>query len=359
MKNSLLVSLLLIYVLPVKGQITIDSSDFANAGETVVYSQASPLTPGIDLTQTGAAFTWDFSQLSPTSQTADTFITISSFGNVYSLFFINNSFNPYRSNMSARGTFPQIPGVSLTDIYNFYYKSNNDYRQTGVGATLNGAAVPVPYTDPDVIYAFPLDFNDSDSSVSNFGVSIPNLGSYTGTQTRVSITDGWGTVITPYGSFNCLRQVSTLTGHDSVYVDSLMFGAGFDRPLTREYKWIAEDQDGPVLQIVTQELLPGTEAISSIIYRDSVLVTSVTGLNHQTIRLSPNPVNDVLTLTQNTLPDPESVLKIFDSQGRQVYSGNAEKQKMEINCRDWPAGFYSVEISSNRALVTHKIFVIH
>ncbi|MEP7264897.1 MAG: hypothetical protein ABI772_10380, partial [Bacteroidota bacterium] len=143
MNKSVLSLLLLIICSKLSAQITIDSSDIAIAGDTVLYSEASPFTAGIDLSLTGANYQWDFSTLTPTVQSADTFLSVSGFGNLYSLFFVNIAFNPYRSSCAIRGTFPAVPGLTLSDEYNFFYKSAASYSQTGLGATLNGTDVPV------------------------------------------------------------------------------------------------------------------------------------------------------------------------------------------------------------------------
>ncbi len=344
--NKLLLTTLLLMAGSVKAQITVDSSDFATANETIIYSNASPLTSGIDLTQTGPNYTWNFSQLVPTTQGADTFVSVTSTGTIYSLFFINLAFNPYRSNIAIRGTFPAIPGVSLSDVYNFYFKSNTGYRQTGVGGTLNGQEVPVAYSDQDAVYLFPMNYGNQDTSLSNFSVSVPNLGSYVGTQTRINNVDGWGSLTTPYGTFNCLRMVSQLTGHDSVHVDSLNFGIGFDRTLTREYKWIAKGQDVPVLQINTQELLPGNETIASIKYRDSIQVVSVKeNVNSGIISVYPNPASDYIIVKCAKAFSSDGILELYTSNGQLVKRvATGIKDEIWIETEGLAAGMYQIKL---------------
>jgi hypothetical protein len=343
-------------------QITIDDTDFANANETVVYSQASTLTT-VDLTLTGPAYYWDFSQLTSTGQTADTFVTVSSFGNIYSLFFINSSFNPNQSNLAVRGSFPTAPGVTITDVYNFYYKSVTGYNQTGIGATINGTQAPVAYSDQDAVYSFPLNFLDMDTSISNFGISIPGLGSYYGHQTRIVNVDGYGTVVTPFGSFNCLREVAMLTGHDSVHVDSLNFGIGFDRTLTREYKWLAKGEDGPVLQITTQELIPGTEVITAIIYRDSVITSSVYAeKNADKMEVYPNPSSDHVNIRVPTSFNGGTVA-LFTPQGQSIWSNRLSflpgRNQFSIATGDFPSGLYYIHISDGKTVRNEKIIISH
>ena len=277
---------------PSIGQITIHSSDMPSANDTIRLSTAAPTTPGIDLTITGANTLWDYSQLQWTSQTIDTFLTVLSTGLIYQFAFFSSSF-------AQKGPDVGIATVQLTDVYNFYGKTSTLFQQTGIGATLNGLQTPLNFTSKDVIYRFPLNFGNQDTSNSVYGITIPSLGSYNANQTRINDVDGWGTLLTPYGSFNCLRVKSTLTGHDSIYVSAASTGFGFDRALTREYKWLATGKKVPVLQINTQELLPGNETITSIVYRDSVrvLIVGVGEVNDLSqVNIYPNPASDKLNI---------------------------------------------------------------
>lgn len=268
-------------------QITINSTDMPSAGDIIRFSTAANNTT-VDLTQTGPNQTWDFSFLQPTGQSVDTFLSVSATSIFYLLTFGGNS------NVAARGIqISSIGFLPITNGFSFYNSSTSGYRQKGFGAELNGLPVPVPYTNDDDIYLFPLNYGDQDTSDSDYSISIPGQGSANGNQRRINHVDGWGTVTTPYGTFSALRMVSTLTGEDSLYVDTLGLGFNSPRPLTREYKWLATGQDIPVLQINTTANLAGVETVSLIKYRDSLRVfasvfeNNVSGMS---VRVYPNPV---------------------------------------------------------------------
>jgi hypothetical protein len=273
-------------------QITITDADLPAAGDTFRVSSA-PLTTVVDLTITGANQTWDFSALAPSGQTVDSFIPVSATGLIYSFFFVNSPVNPNRSNIVQRGPdITAVPQLQVTDVYNFYYMDAAQFRQVGIGANLNGIPTPVAFGNKDIIYNFPVEFGDQDSSDSDYGLSVPGMGTYAADQKRVNNVDGWGTVITPYGSFSSLRVVAELTGNDSLYLDTLGMGFMIPRPVLREYKWLAPGEGIPVLQINTQVAGP-TEAILSIRYKDSLITTGV-GVNEplnetHLFSLSPNP----------------------------------------------------------------------
>lgn len=287
--------LLMLSGLSSKAQITITNADMPSTGDIIRFSRAANGTT-VNLLQTGANQTWDFSFLQPTGQSLDTFLSVTSTPVTYIFAFGLNS------NLAARGIqLSSIGFLPVSNGFSFYNKGSASYRQKGFGAEVNGLPIPVPYTNDDDVYLFPLNFGDQDTSDSDYSISIPGQGSATGNQRRINNVDGWGTVITPYGSFSALRVLSVLTGEDSLYLDTLGFGFSQPRALTKEYKWLANGQDIPVLQINTTTNNFGVETVSLIKYRDSLRVFASlpeNGVASSPLRLFPNPVkaNEYLSI---------------------------------------------------------------
>ncbi|MBL7922989.1 MAG: T9SS type A sorting domain-containing protein [Bacteroidia bacterium] len=330
-------------------QITITNTDLASANDTVRFSEASALTP-VDLSLTGANYTWDFSGLQSVSQDVDSFLSVSSTPLVYFLFF------GFSSNLASRGVdLSSFPGVPISDVYSFFNKSSNNYKQTGYGASINGITTPIAFNNDDIVYDFPVNFGNVDSSDSDYSISLPGLATAIGSQHRVNVVDGWGSITTPYGTFNALRIVSTLTGEDSVYLDTLGFGFSSPRPLTREYKWLADAQDIPVLQINTIETL-GIETVSLIKYRDSLRTPvglPANYLSHTPMTLAPNPSKGSDVLAVINLKNAASLeVSIYSAEGRLVdrrqVQLQAGKQTVAVRPSDLQlnAGVYLVEMSS-------------
>jgi hypothetical protein len=153
---------------------------------------------------------------------------------------------------------------------------------------VQGAPLPAKYDVPDKYYQFPMNPGTNWSSTSNFEISIPDF-AYLGIQkSRTSIVDGWGTLITPFGTFQTLRVKSMITEYDSIYIDSISMGIPLLRNIT-EYKWLAKDQGIPVLQINEEG------NITTAIYRDSVR------MNVQPLMVSLGPDTAVFAGTTITL----------------------------------------------------------
>ena len=283
----------------VDAQITIGNSDMAVAGDTFRVSIANFAPVGTDLSITGANTTWDYSALQYTSQDVDTFLATSATATFYALYFLNSPLNSNRASVASRGPDLSAAGgaVPVSDVFNFYYASSSLYQQVGFGANISGVTTPIAYSNKDKIYNFPVSFGDADSCDSNYSLSVPGIGYVEGQQHRVNNVDGWGSLTTPFGTFNTIRVVSELTGQDSLYLDTLGFGFSFPRNKTREYKWLATNSGIPELQINTT-VLGGSEIISSIRYRDIYRDTTTSvGLNNNlaaefTANLYPNPSLD-------------------------------------------------------------------
>ncbi|QJX45732.1 T9SS type A sorting domain-containing protein [Hymenobacter taeanensis] len=250
-------------------QIIITRNDMPNVGDTLRVSQTTTFT-GPLLTQKGPNQTWNYTALRPTSQRVERYTAVSTTPGL--LPFAFGSLGGV--NRATIATQPPLgvlagAGLPLTDIYLFFNESAADYRQVGYGAVLSGTALPVTYQSQqlqDVVYRFPLAYAQRDSSSSELIANVPQTAYLRQQQKRVNNADGWGTLITPFGTYATLRVVSTLQARDSISVQGQP-GTVVPVPLTREYKWLGNNQGIPLLQVITQEVA-GQEAVVLVEYRD-------------------------------------------------------------------------------------------
>ncbi len=231
----------------VSAQITISKNNMPVAGQNIIYSTSND---SIDITKTGADTTWDYSYITPVSQDTYKYVTPKTAGSVYSLLF----YGDVGLNISFGG---QKGG------YEFYKTSATQYTTVGVGISI--AAVPIPlsisYSPADVIYRFPVKFGNRDTStfegsttISNFTVKIQGK--------RFNVVDGWGTIITPYKTYNCIRVRSIVKEIDSI------FGTAVDNSRV-EYKWLSTKEQIPVFEAVVTNGIQGLGGGMTITYRDS------------------------------------------------------------------------------------------
>jgi hypothetical protein len=351
----------------VLAQITVDQGDFANAGDTARLSVAV-WNPLLDFGATGANHTWDFSTLQWQSQFVDTFLSTLFINPIYGFTFSNTTINPYRSNIAkkADNTLTTLPLLSsvFTDGYNFYYKSTASYRQRGIGMKVGGFPTAVPMTHSDTLYRFPMNFGNEDSSWSDYKVNVPQLGVYVHKQHRVNKIDGWGTLITPFGTFDVLRVRTEIRGSDSIYIDTLNGGFKLDNDIQREYKWFGKNEKEPLLQINTQAGIfgqfQGFEFVTKIIYRDSARFEPV-GIfdvkkDEIQFQVFPNPSNGFFFIS--VFNDLNGVsIKLTDVSGRLVLQRDITAPIEMINTSDLAKGIYILTLQSNEGAASKKLVV--
>ena len=354
MKLILVTIALFIYV-GLLSQITIDQNDMPNAGDTIRLSSSFDIGL-LNYTETGNNFTWDFSGLFPLSQSVDTFVSVQETHWVYQLVFWGsaNLAQPLKD-------FDFFQGFQVTDVYDFFKNTSSDFRKTGYGVTLNGIPVPNKFQEPDIIFKFPLNPENLDSSLSSYEISIPGIGYSGGWKKRVNHADGWGTLITPYGTFETIRVKSDVIQYDSIYIDSL--GIGF--PVTRnytEYKWLGNDFGLPLCTVIDEGLLP------TISYIDSVR-SLFTGydLSHKPqskINIYPNPASQEITIEFNTDNPSDVDILLKSLSGEAVMKFETEKniqgeyrKTFMIDRSIIKNGLYFIVVKNGNGLYIEKIIL--
>ena len=288
-----------------------------SAGDTMRYSVAS--TTGISEGSAGDNQTWDFSNLQSTSQYVDEFLPVSSTPITYVFTYSQNS-NMGRLDNSAL-QIPTIPFVDITiaEVYNFYNSSSSSFAQKGFGASINGFPLPIPYSASDVLVPLPLTISSTSTSPYSYNIQIPTLGYYGRDAVRNNSVDGWGTLITPFGTFQTLRLRSELVYTDTIAIDQL--GTGFQLPELTEvkYKWLAPGYGWPLLEITS-----GLAGISRVIYRDQNpnSIEFQASSNVTDVSIYPNPASEIAVI-KSELPSAGTMdYSLFDSQGKLVYQVN-------------------------------------
>jgi len=293
-------------------QITIDESDMPSPGDMVTKSNAINFNQ-YDFELTGEDYNWDFSELQPVSQTVDTFMKVTDTPLGYWPFFMLSS-----NLVSPLGDSPyeQLP---LTDAFNFFNNSSNDFREVGFAATAYGIPLPFKFDTPDIIFDFPLTYGNAFDSHSGFEFAIPDFGYILMDRNRSSTVDGWGTLTTPYGTFDVLRIKSDVQEYDSVYLDSLSLGIPINLVYT-EYKWLAKGQKLPLLKVTQNTLGEIVEYADTI--RDISGIFENRKINNNEIVIYPNPVSNFIYVKLPQYEKGFTELNIYNFSGEKLVSIN-------------------------------------
>ena len=343
--------------------ITINTADMPVVTDTIRYNTTNNIQ-GLDPTLTGANYTWDYSTLISSTERIDTFFSVTSTPFSYQLYFNNSILYPtYKANYALRGPDlvmpPALPiPLSITEVFNYKKNSTTKYENVGFGAKINGIPSSIRNNPIDVEYEFPMNYTDNHISNSKFLVTIPLLAVYGQVMERNSTVEGWGTLITPVGTYDVLKVKSVLTKIDTFYLDTLGLGSNFPRPEEIEYKWLAKGGSTPILKIVTT-----LGVVSSIEYQ----ANSIVGINELSIinevSVFPNPTKEFVQVVFNSKNAGKLVYSIKDINGRFVmyndFVAHVGKNvfQMDLSKNKLSNGVYFIELLMNDQLTTQKLII--
>jgi len=239
-------------------QITITSADMPTSGDTLRYSAAIiDSVSNLTFNKSGANQNWDFSQITPISQGVAQYIA--------------GSQTPYSSTFNSPSVFGRktadrldFNGTVINNIFEFFSKSSSSFIRNGLGANFL-VNIANTFSDPDEVYTFPLNFGNNDSTTFKLTANISIFGTLFSEGYRLNNVDSYGSITTPYGTFNCIRVQSDLVSKDSVSAIGQNIGL---RSIIREYKWLAKGEPLPIMQ-VNGTIINGDFVPTTLIYRDN------------------------------------------------------------------------------------------
>jgi hypothetical protein len=240
-------------------QITITKNDMPAANDTVRYSTSNTR---LNFDTTGAGITWDYSALVANGQGIDSFLSAFAINPAYVVYFGLNDYGTHSTNLA------NITALGLSNIYSFYKKTSAYLEVNGFGAEYQSIPIPGQYSKPDIIYQFPLSYGRMDTTPYDLTITIPGLGSLHQVGTRYNNVDGYGTVITPYGTFPCIRLRAYTTEVDSFTITLLGQTIPFPQS-SLTYQWLTNGQIIPVLEVTGTDQR-GTFIVNSEKFRDGV-----------------------------------------------------------------------------------------
>jgi hypothetical protein len=329
-------------------QITITNTSLPNIGDTIRYSVASLNSVG-DYTSTGTNYTWDFSSLNVISQGRRDFTN----STPYIAFFGPTKFGEKIADTIVSQNIPGFGSVSITDFYQFFRNLPNVFDVEGAGLKINSIPVPSFYTDKDELYFLPLHYGQRDSSTFKFSTltntAIPIV--YKKSGYRITEVDGWGNITTPYGTFNCLRVVTTQYSKDTIIFNSTFgtFPIGFNN-YQRSYQWLTNTEKIPVLEVSGSVNNTGIFTPNLVRYRDNYRVIGIKEFENKNslIKIYPNPNNGIFKI-ENVFNNPFKI-SVFNYFGQNVWNIDEPanfSDNIEVDISHLPNGRYFGRIISN------------
>jgi hypothetical protein len=342
------------------GQITLNNTHFPVAGDQLIMSTL--MDPSVDYATTGANYTWDFSTLIPTGQRVTNCRPMSEASQLSAIFF--GSFAPTAYKASYFSPTTDLPldeltasfPITIEEISTFTKSAPAAMTTPGYEFIFNGTGIPVKSDTIETRYAFPLEYGDSYTSRGFTSLDMNPIydAKWRQHRSRESEVDGWGTITTPYGTFNALRIHHRILETDSLYLslDSTGIWLPIPIPEAHEYEWRAMEEKEAVFRVRTSIVL-GNEQITAVEYRDDY-----NGLGLEDAQpdfaVYPNPASEGLYI-QST--QAITSVRLLNQQGQLVKTLTGEGAFLiTTDICDLDAGMYSVVVESESGTRT-RLFV--
>lgn len=335
------------YSLVATAQLEVSITDFASKYDTVRYTNTQDFS--FDFIQTGTDFLWDYSGLIGTSQTLLDHKSPDDADQLTASFFGSFVTPTYRASYYLPATdipISQFSGflpVNIENLYRFYRRTNTSLNIVGLSLVIEEFGLSSRSDTIEIAYELPMTFGDAWQSVGytklDFSIALP--AQFVQYRQRSSEVDGYGTLTTPYGSFEAIRVHHIINEIDSLLID---LGGGVTPvaiPITtHEYEWWTNEQKGPLLKVVANEIA-GDEVITSVQYRDNYQADLVAGLQENglfSFSVFPNPVTEFCSVSVSEA----GMVYVLDLSGRIMGEQPVSPGISVINTSEWASGTYLV-----------------
>lgn len=344
------VAIILIFsAFQLQAQITIDNNDMPSPGYWARLSVADTVFQP-DLQTVGANLNWDFTGMNAVTQRKDTFGSVNDIPILIRLLFLSSNL------VRIQETPDSLGGIALSEGYQFFRKTNSRFENNGLGGTINGIPFGLSNNPDDIIYRFPLNYQDVDSSESLAQLNIPGVFYVERSVKRWNEVDAWGQLETPYGTFNALRVKTTIQESDSIAADTISFRINV--PTRREYKWLAKEEKIPVMTVNTV-LVGGNEVPAGIQYVDSLRntggTTAVAEELNSIAKMYPNPTSDLLNLEILEQLGEDARIEVYDLKGQKLMDQNLVYGINQLMLGNMPKGIYHLRIISKKKSYTGSL----
>jgi len=298
MKNlNFTVMMLLVSILSFGQSPTLNSGTLAPENfQATVHFGAIPANPGL----AGENVVWDFSNLAYDPE--DNIATI---------------VDPAQT--SNYGTYNQANYCVHTNVggaynlYAYYIQGDTGIYKLAEGVSDEVSAEVSYLADSKLWLKFPFSYNDTVTDTWQENGQ---------TYTETIVYDGYGTLITPFGTYNNVVRIKEV------------------RPGNTTYTWFSVNPIFQIFEIASQfslisENIPGQVLHTNEVVRDNQAL------------VYPNPADDVINIKTEF---DNAVFRLFDLHGKEIKTADVHKT-LQLNTTDLVPGVYIYNISSEDKIV--------
>lgn len=329
MKYTLPLLILLSSVL--SAQPVIDSTDMYTANTSYISKKIHYYPFTIDLNNTGANSIWDFTNITFQDEFYTTYLDPKGTAGY---------FNFTESDLCKKTTSSSASGTS--NSYTYLKTTSNSLSNEGTFRSIHNVIIYAPSID---IYRFPLTFNSSFTQPMQ-GTLYQNSGSvgyiYTRSGSQTVVCDGYGTLITPLGTYENVLRVKT----QQIYTDSCFFNGysivnDYDRTI---YNWVSAQNKGAALLTISTDFDP---------YINSLLPVGIEETSEELdFIFFPNPAKSQLFIQLPTSNSENLTAEIFSITGQLIKTINIDNQQsmlVNLDLNDIESGMYLLRLSDQKS----------
>ena len=328
-------------------QPTVTSSIEPAAGTAVtnIYADSSTMSPG----NAGANQTWDFSG------------AVAS-GIVRTDDWINPAGTPFDTAFVGVSICQKTQDTANNDLYLYLNRTSAMTDLVGMGFEFAGSSMVMHYTDPLTYRTYPLNYNGT--LYDNYdGTASISIGPFTVTNYRYGwysyVIDGWGTLITPLATYTDVLRM-----HIRQYnTDSIVYAGGIVptqvvHTASTAYFWGTAEPGHVLYQAYMGYDTTITDSGSSVAISASYqgLGSGVPENNAgivSSLSVYPSPASDKVTVTVNDPVNGDAVLRLYDIQGREIWSATAGMHagspfRQSISLTGLSPGLYTIKVFCNQ-----------
>ncbi len=329
-------------------QITLTSESFPEVGGSFTHRDVGSVA--VNLGSPGGNQTWTIPDHGGWDTSTESFVAPSS--------------TPFA------GDFPAATHASTEDntLWQYYRLAGNGVFYQGMGGEVDGFDTLVVF-NPEVSFVpLPLTYGTQWSSVWHmqyeYEISPGNFVTVFVTDSTRHNTDAWGTLNTPFGSWQVLRvqdhHYTMITTDPPVFSQTMeLYGytfatnSGFQGATMRQ----PDDDDAPNPSFTTGDVNVRTyNPTSAEPARGPVAERFAVGQNY------PNPFNPSTMLPVELQHDATVTLAVYDETGRLVSSNEmqlpAGAHQLPIDGSQWATGTYFARVSAGEQMLTTKMQLV-
>jgi hypothetical protein len=360
--KKILLSFILLFSINIYAQITLEHVHVIATGRqyTEATDNASHKHAG-----SGASKMWDYSKLKASSKDSIRF----------GMPFWYKGHTHFPQSNYALISSNDTSVVQFAELTNSAFFSHGYYASSDTSETI--------YRLKSKLFAFPSTYNSTfNESLIYPGLSIglgfdpdstgpiPKIDSMqisTGFDRKATM-DGWGTLKTPLGSFNSLKQTTLQVARQIVFVKTNgawinaspailnLFGITLPAPDSSYSVEFMTNSGGIGVPLMSYSYLPKDTSITDIIWLYAIpRKSSILSVLDETANVYPNPANDMITIQSETAVSFE----VYNQFGALILSDKVQKDT-PVNIENLSTGVYFIQLKNiNQELVHAQKLLIN